>query len=399
MNARTTLTRRLVGVVVLVLLVAGVVTVASGHQRNRLTAEFPHTINLFAGAKVKVLGVEVGEVTAIDVRGTKVQVEMSYDAERSLPADVRAVIVPPSIVGDRFVQLTPAYRGGPTLPDGARLGLDRTAVPVELDDTYRTVDQLVTALGPQGANADGALSRLIGATAEHLGGNGKRYNKAMKDLAGAIGALSGGREDIAGTVTNLSRLSERFARDDDVIRSLIHNLTAVSTQLNGERDEIGAATENLAVALRDVSEFIAKNKKPLTDNLTGLTKVSTTLAKHTGDLAEMLDIAPLGLTNFVNIYHPTNWDFDHPERSTPEGRTGVLMQRVPTNDLSLQVGQVMTVVCGRLPRAERAELAPLCTALRQAGGDLGAIVERLIDPSQGDGQATSLSDLLGGGHR
>lgn len=395
MNA--SLTRRLAAVAVFVLLVAGVVTVATGDERNRLTAEFPSTINLFAGAKVKVLGVVVGEVTDIEVRGTKVRVEIVYDAGRALPADVHAVIVPPSIVGDRFVQLTPVYRGGPKLPEGARLGLDRTTVPVELDDTYRAVDQLVTALGPKGANADGALSRLISATADHLGGNGKRYNKAMKDLADAIGVFSAGREDIAGTVTNLSRLSKRFARDDGTVRSLIHNLTAVSSQLNSQRDEIGAATDNLAGALRDVSEFIAKNKESLTGNLSGLTKVSGTLAKHTGDLAEMLDIAPLGLTNFVNIYQPTNWDFDHPERSNPEGRTGVLMQRVPNNDLYLQLGHAMTVVCGQLPSAQRAELDPLCTALRQAGGNLGAIVERLIDPSQGDGQAISLFGLLGGG--
>ena len=34
---------------------------------------------------------------------------MSYDADVKIPADAKAVIIAPSIVGDRYVQLTPAY--------------------------------------------------------------------------------------------------------------------------------------------------------------------------------------------------------------------------------------------------------------------------------------------------
>ena len=41
---------------------------------------------------------------------------MSYDAEVNVPADAQAVIVAPSIVGDRFVQLTPVYKRGRSWP-------------------------------------------------------------------------------------------------------------------------------------------------------------------------------------------------------------------------------------------------------------------------------------------
>ena len=75
-------------------------------------------------------------------------------------------MISPSVVGDRFIQLGPAYTGGPVLPDNSRLGIDRTAVPVELDDIFKSIDNLALALGPEGANKDGALSRLVDSTAE-----------------------------------------------------------------------------------------------------------------------------------------------------------------------------------------------------------------------------------------
>src|SRR3954449_10622212 len=128
--------RSLTAVVVLLLVLAGLLVFRpSGSHDRTLTAMFPRTTSLYAGAKVKVLGVAVGKVDSIKVKGTSVQVRMTYDSGVNLPRDVHALIVPPSIVGDRFVQLAPAYESGATLPDGARLGLDRTGVPVELDET------------------------------------------------------------------------------------------------------------------------------------------------------------------------------------------------------------------------------------------------------------------------
>ena len=82
-----------------------------GSDQRRVTAMFPSTVNLYKGAKVKVLGVAVGKVTSVKVVGTSVRVEMTYSGV-DLPKDVHALIVPPSIVGDRFVQLAPAYTSG-----------------------------------------------------------------------------------------------------------------------------------------------------------------------------------------------------------------------------------------------------------------------------------------------
>ena len=48
----------------------------------------------------------------------------------------------------RFVQLTPVYRGGDVMADGAELTVEDTSTPLELDEIYRSIDELMVALGP-----------------------------------------------------------------------------------------------------------------------------------------------------------------------------------------------------------------------------------------------------------
>ena len=94
------------------------------------------------------------------------------DQAAGLPDDakvVRAAIIPPSLVSDRYVQLADfasCTTGCPVLASGAAIPMNQTAAPVELDDIYAALDKLNVALGPKGANstslsAKGPLSDLI----------------------------------------------------------------------------------------------------------------------------------------------------------------------------------------------------------------------------------------------
>ena len=118
-------------------MVVGVVTfVFGGGHVKTLTAEFPRTVSIYQGSDVRVLGVPVGKIDSVTPSGTQVIVTMHYDADVQVPADAKAVIISPSIVGDRFVQLTPAYTGGPVLAGGATL--TRTTPPCRSSSTRST---------------------------------------------------------------------------------------------------------------------------------------------------------------------------------------------------------------------------------------------------------------------
>ncbi len=398
------MSRRLIGVLVaiavVVAAVTGVVQLRKEPGQKTLIATFQRTTSLYEGADVKVLGVTVGRVESIEVKGDAVEVRISYDPEVTLPSDVHALIVPPSIVGDRFVQLAPAYESGPVLADGAELDLDHTGVPLELDDNYRALDEIARGLGPEGANADGALSRLVRATARNLGGRGRMFNEAVREMSFAISTLADGTGDAGATIDNLARISKTLAGKDREMRRLITNVALIATELNGQRRGITRAVGLLRSALDDVARLGEEQGEELTATVDDLTAVVGMLDRHSATLASAIRLAPVGLTSMGNIYVPKNWDPSKPWETPVAGRTGSLALHAPLfQDLEMQLGYALNAMCSALTPDQQEQLGGICAALHQVGGDLGALLTQLATGSAAAPELDDLSDLLQGGQQ
>jgi len=285
---------------VLALLATAVVVLRPDDDTKTVTAHFPRTISLFVGNEVRIMGVPVGQITAIVPEGNSVRVDMQYDAQYDVPAGAKAVIVTPTLVADRFVQLTPAYSGnGPVMADNADIPLHDTAVPVELDQVYSGLDSLSVALGPNGVNANGSLSELLSVSADTLDGQGARVNKMIGDLARTVDTFNRGKGDLFGTVRGLQHFTTHLAASDRQVRDFITLLADVSTQLSGERQEIRKALASLAVALGTVQRFVSHNKGVVESDVSALADVSGILARHNDILADLLEKGPVGLHNLI----------------------------------------------------------------------------------------------------
>ena len=104
--SRPALLRGVAGGLALVLVAALVVLLWPGGGQRTVRAEFVRAVGLYKGSDVRILGVKVGEVTDVSPRGDRVEVEMTYDDHYNVPAEAKAVVVAPSVVSDRYVQLT-----------------------------------------------------------------------------------------------------------------------------------------------------------------------------------------------------------------------------------------------------------------------------------------------------
>ncbi|MGW0701724.1 MCE family protein [Streptomyces sp. NPDC002867] len=298
------------------LLVCAAVVLWPREEPMRVTAYFPRTVGIYPGSDVRVLGVRVGEVTEIVPEGGRVRVELEYEPGRRIPADAQAAIINSSVVSDRYVQMLPVYKGGPVMRDGAVIPQSRTAVPVELDRVFDSLHTTAEALGPKGANKDGSLSRLLGVSADNLDGQGEQMHQTVEDLSLAVTTLSDGRQDLFGTVRNLQVFTAALAADDKSVRSFNDSLAAVADQLAGERKDLAAALKHLGVALGDVSRFVKNNKQALTEDVKGLSKVTKVLVTQRAALAELMEVAPTGLSNLQNAYNPSSGTLD--TRNNPD---------------------------------------------------------------------------------
>ncbi|ADJ44227.1 ABC transporter substrate-binding protein [Amycolatopsis mediterranei S699] len=287
--------------VLALIVTAGLYLVFRSSNGTKLSAYFGKTVGLYAGSSVRVLGVPVGEVTDVTPQGDAVRVDMRVD-DVPLPAGVGAVVVAPSLVSDRYVQLTPAYDSGPVLASGTVLAKDRTATPVELDDLYSSLDKLSTALGPNGANKDGALSGVLDTAANTLKGNGASLNSTVGQLADLAKTLDGSKDDLFSTVQNLNSFTGALAQSDRQLNEFYGRVADVSRFLAADSSEVGAALQSLGGALGDVQQFVNDNKTALESNVDKLASLSKVLVDQRAALAEVLDIAPTGATNFINSY-------------------------------------------------------------------------------------------------
>jgi phospholipid/cholesterol/gamma-HCH transport system substrate-binding protein len=303
-------TRRLVALAVAAAVAAALFLYLPGHPQRHLVAHFARTVGIHPGSSVRVLGVRIGEVTAVTPQGATVRVEMRYDAEWPIPAEAQALIIPPSVVSDRYVQLTPAYTGGATLAEGADLPVARTAVPMEIDDIYRALDEFNRALGPGGANADGALTDLVAAGKANLDGNGDDLHATLDGLDRALGTVADGRQDLFGTLVNLQELTTALARSDAQVRAFNQRLADVAGQLAGERDDLAAALRGLATALSQVTGFIRDNRDALKSNVDALADVTGILVRQQKAIIEILDVAPLAVSNLNLAYNARSGTLD-----------------------------------------------------------------------------------------
>ncbi len=309
--------RRLIGLLAVLAVLAGSsgCGLFGGGSSKKLTASFPRAIGVYVHSDVRVLGVKIGQVNKITPTGRTVRIEMSYDAKYKIPATAQAVLVAPSIVSDRYVQLTPVFRGGPLLADGAVLQPDRTQVPVELDKIYSSLDGLNQALGPDGANSKGALSDLLHVSALNLKGNGAALHDTLHGLSEAITTLSDNRTDLFGTITNLQQFTTVLAQNDSTVREFNGRLAAVAAQLNGERLDLATAVKQLSFALAEVATFVKKNKVDLTGNIKDLASVTSVLVKQKRALKEFIDVAPTALSNLQLAYNPASGTLDTRDNS------------------------------------------------------------------------------------
>ncbi|WP_422769075.1 MCE family protein [Plantactinospora sp. WMMC1484] len=298
------------GVTVAVTAAAAFVVLRPGTPQHRLVAHFTRAVGVHPGSDVRVLGVRVGEVVSIEPAGRTVRMELRYDARHEIPADASAVIVPPSLVSDRYVQLTPAYTGGARLADGAELPVERTMAPMEIDDIYRALDEFNRALGPDGANANGALDDLLGTARANLAGNGDELHDTLDGLSQALETLADGRQDLFGTVANLQRFTTALARSDQQVRAFNAQLADVAEQLAAERDDLAAALRNLGAALGEVTRFVRDNRALLTSNVEALADVTNVLVRQQKALIRILDVAPLTLSNLHLAYNARSGTLD-----------------------------------------------------------------------------------------
>lgn len=273
-----------------------------------VTAEFADTTGVYVGNDVTYLGVQVGEIVAIEPHGPTMRVVMHLEPGTRVPADAGAEILQGSLVTDRFIELGPAWTGGPTLASGAHIDTDHTRSPATVDEIATAIDDLVLALDAglgRAAGGDRGLGDVLATTAASLEGNGPHLRRALVESRDALEVVNAKDADLTAVTEDLLALVTTLAERDRRLRTFTRAAAGTTAVLADQREELVATLDGLDDLTRLANDFLRDNGEVLGDDLAGLADVVAVVRDNQGSLEEAFDVMPTMAENFDRAY---DWD-------------------------------------------------------------------------------------------
>ncbi len=294
-------------VVVIVALAGGIVLAmrATGSVgRTNIVGYFDNSNGIYVGDHVMIRGVAVGKIEKIEPEPDRVKISFWYDSKYRVPASANAVVLSPTLITARAIQLTPAYSTGPQMQDHAVIPRERTAVPVEWDDLRANLEKLTKTLQPTEPGGVSTLGGFVSTAAGNLRGQGADIRESVTKLSRALSALGDHRDDLFSTVKNLSTLVSALENSSSLLTTLNQNLASTTKLVANNPNEVGDAVRELSDVAGDVTSFVANNREALGITTDKLTSISGVVVKGLDDVKQALHVFPTTAQNFVNIYQP-----------------------------------------------------------------------------------------------
>lgn len=267
-----------------------------------VNADFASAVGLYPSSAVTVLGVRVGTVVAVTNQGDHVLVKMSIDHNNSLAAGSNAAIVGQSLLGQRYIQFSPAYTGGPKMYSGDTVPLAHTTVPVSTDQLLTSLKKFLGGIDPN--NAANVVTNL----AQLLGGQGQNLNDLIHNATGTLSLLAAKGNDLGHLVGTLAQLTGTLKTHDAAITQLIDDYNSVSGVLAANQGPLADAINNLNQAAVQVNGVLSPNLTGLQQDVSTITTLGRTIDANLNYLDQLGHSSPRLFQAAKNAYDPVhNW--------------------------------------------------------------------------------------------
>lgn len=268
-------------------------------------AQFTDTGGLNTGDKVRIAGVDVGQVRSMAIDGDKVKIGYSLTGIK-IGTESRAAIRTDTILGRKNLEIQP--RGDTRLAANGVLPVGQTTTPYQIYDAFFDVTKAASGWDTESVKKSlNVLSETIDQTYPNLSAAldgvarfsdtiGKRDEDIKKllananKIAGVLGNRSGQiNELLVNAQTLLAAVNERTTS----INQLLERVSAFSTQVSGFIDD-NPNLNKVLTQLNTISDILVARKYDLVD-------VLTTLSKFTASLAESIASGPFFKVMLVNL--------------------------------------------------------------------------------------------------
>src|SRR6516225_1786147 len=286
----------LMGITVLVLVVAvgqSFTSIPMMFASPSYYGQFTDTGQLNKNDKVRISGVNVGAVQALDIEGDHVVIKFAIGSN-TIGTESRIAIKTDTLLGKKVLEIEP--RGTRELPPGGVLPLGQSTTPYQLYDANFDIVKAAAGwdIGTVKRSLN-VLSQTIDQTYPHLSAAldgltkfsdtiGKRDEEIKHLLAQAnqVASVLGDRsEQINRLLVNAKTLLAAFNERGQAIDALLANVAAFSEQVKGLIND-NPNLNHVLEQLRTVSDILVERKDDLAAGLTEVGKFLPSLNESIG---------------------------------------------------------------------------------------------------------------------
>lgn len=259
-----------------------------GDHPYEITAEFGDVLSLAPQSSVKVNDVAVGRVTKISLASGSwnAKVTMRVNGGIKLPANAYAHLEQSSLLGEKYIQLSPPAAGTAkgALADGDRIPLTRTNRNPEVEEVFGALSMLLNG---------GGINQLKTITTElnkALAGQEPQVRSMLKRVNTLVTNLDDHRADITDALDGVNRLSATLATRKQDVGTVLTKLSPGMKVLEEQRGSLMTMLHSLDTLSTVAVDTVNKSKADIVADLKALAPTLQALADSGQDLPDSLQV-------------------------------------------------------------------------------------------------------------
>lgn len=355
-------------------LLAGACSVIGGGGGSyELVAYFPRAVSIFEASDVRVLGLPAGSVKEVTVEGDRVKVVLSVDDDIPVPADVTAQIVPQSLIGERYVQLAPAFREGmERATDG--MEIEHTIIPTEPDEALAALKEFLDSLDPEG------LGRLVTNLDEDLRGNGEALGDALDSLSELVSTFADKDDALVRIVDSFDRLTATLSSREQQLGQVLDAFAEASQVLADERQGVEDLVAGLADLSREGLSLVAEHDTQLRAAIQTLTDAAASIEANLDSVSDLLESGGILASGLIGAFDPATRSVALRNNFSP---LVIDVLALAAAVLGIDLPSLCIIVLAECPPPEVQgnETAPATPARLAPASPIGALMELLRAPA------------------
>lgn len=269
---------------------------------TKYSAVFADASSLKAGDSVRVAGVRVGTVKAVDLQpDNSVVVGFGADRDIVLTSGTKVAVRYLNLVGDRFLELIDSPGSAAIQPPGSLIPADRTEAALDLDLLLGGLKPLVQGLNPQAVNS------LTNSLIQVLQGQDGNLESLFAKTSSFSNALADNSQTVQQLVDNLNTVVSTISKDGEKFSSTVDRLEKLITGLSADRAPIGEAITALDSGTTSLADLLGEARAPLAGTVDQLARLAPLLDQDKETLDIALQKAPNNYRKLVRLGSYGSW--------------------------------------------------------------------------------------------